>query len=59
MSQEMGTSGASYPLSDDDRVIAERARRFVDDELIPQPASEYFVGGSPDRIRDRSVEAPQ
>ena len=35
MNEEMGTSGASYPLSDDDRVIAERARRFVDDELIP------------------------
>ena len=26
---------SSYPLSDEDREIAERARRFVDDELIP------------------------
>jgi acyl-CoA dehydrogenase len=46
----MGT----YPLSDEDREIQERARRFVDEELIPHEVeAEMHDGRLPDELRDR------
>jgi acyl-CoA dehydrogenase len=52
MSSAMKTS--PYPLSDDDRAIAERARRFVDDELIPwEIHAEEHEGRIPDDTKTR------
>ena len=45
---------SSYPLSEDDRAIADRARRFVDDELIPwEVHAEEHEGLLPEDTRDR------
>ncbi|MCI0633166.1 MAG: acyl-CoA/acyl-ACP dehydrogenase [Actinobacteria bacterium] len=44
---------SSYPLSDADREIAERARRFVDEELIPHEVEAEMHGGLPDELRER------
>src|SRR5947209_15465256 len=44
----------SYPMSDEDREIQERARRFVDEELIPwEVHAEMHEGGIPDDVRRR------
>src|SRR5205814_6679517 len=43
---------STYPLSDDDRDIQERARRFVDEELIPwEQHAEEHEGHVPDDVR--------
>ncbi len=45
---------STYPLSDADREIAERARRFVDEELIPHEVEAEMDGGRlPDQLRER------
>jgi acyl-CoA dehydrogenase len=36
---------SAYPMSDEDRAIQERARRFVDDELIPHEVEAEMNGG--------------
>jgi acyl-CoA dehydrogenase len=36
---------STYPMSDEDREIQERARRFVDDELIPHEVEAEMNGG--------------
>jgi acyl-CoA dehydrogenase len=51
----------SYPLSDADRDIQERARRFVDEDLIPwEEHAEFHEGKIPDDVRkqhhERAVE---
>jgi acyl-CoA dehydrogenase len=47
----------TYPLSDEDRAIQERARGFVDDELIPwEEHAEANGGHIPDDARDRHHE---
>ena len=44
----------SYPMSDEDREIQERARRFVDEELIPwEVHAEMHEGEIPDDVRRR------
>ncbi|HEY7478232.1 MAG TPA: acyl-CoA dehydrogenase family protein [Actinomycetota bacterium] len=44
----------TYPLSQDDRDVQERARRFVDEELIPwEVHAEEHGGHVPDEVRDR------
>lgn len=46
----MGT----YPMTDEDRAIQERARRFVEDELIPHEVEAEMNGGRlPDELRER------
>ncbi|HZD18283.1 MAG TPA: acyl-CoA dehydrogenase family protein [Actinomycetota bacterium] len=46
----MGT----YPMSDEDREIQERARRFVEDELIPHEVEAEMHGGRlPAEVRER------
>jgi acyl-CoA dehydrogenase len=43
-----------YPVSDEDREIQERARRFVDDELIPHEVEAEMNGGRlADDVRER------
>ena len=37
---------STYPMSDEDREIQERARRFVDDELIPHEVEAFPQGES-------------
>ena len=45
---------ASYPLSDEDREIQQRARRFIDDELIPwEVHAEEHEGQIPEDARAR------
>ena len=47
----------TYPLSEDDRAIQERARRFVDDELIPwEQHAEAHAGAIPPDVRERHHE---
>ena len=51
----------TYPLSDEDRAIQERTRRFVDEELIPwEEHAEANDGRIPDDERskhhDRAIE---
>jgi alkylation response protein AidB-like acyl-CoA dehydrogenase len=42
----------TYPMSDEDRQIQERARRFVDEELIPHEVEAEMNGGRvPDDVR--------
>ena len=42
----------TYPMSDADREIQERARRFVEDELIPHEVEAEMHGGRlPDEVR--------
>jgi alkylation response protein AidB-like acyl-CoA dehydrogenase len=44
----------TYPMSEDDRQIQERARRFVDQELIPYEVEAEMNGGRvPDEVRER------
>jgi alkylation response protein AidB-like acyl-CoA dehydrogenase len=44
----------TYPMSDEDREIQERARRFVDEELIPHEVEAEMNGGRiPDEVRER------
>jgi len=44
----------AYPMSDEDREIQERARRFVDEELIPHEVEAEMNGGRlPDELRER------
>jgi acyl-CoA dehydrogenase len=48
----VSTTVATYPLSDADREIQERARRFVDDELIPlEVETELADGKISDELR--------
>jgi acyl-CoA dehydrogenase len=43
----------TYPLSDEDRAIQERARRFVDEELIPwEQHAEEHGGRIPDDVKE-------
>jgi acyl-CoA dehydrogenase len=45
---------STYPLSDEDRAILERARRFVDEELIPwEEHAEEHGGRVPEDVRAR------
>jgi acyl-CoA dehydrogenase len=44
----------TYPMSDEDREIQDRARRFVDDELIPHEVEAEMNGGRlSDDLRER------
>jgi acyl-CoA dehydrogenase len=44
----------THPMSDEDRAIQERARRFVDDELIPHEVQAEMNGGRiSDELRER------
>ena len=48
---------SSYPLSDEEREIQQRARGFVDEELIPyEVEAEMNGGGLPDGVRERHHE---
>ena len=45
---------STYPLADEDREIQERARRFVDEELIPHEVEAEMNGGRiSDELRER------
>jgi len=45
---------STYPMSDEDREIQERARRFVDEELIPHEVEAEMNGGRlPAEVRER------
>jgi acyl-CoA dehydrogenase len=45
---------STYPMSEEDREIQERARRFVDEELIPHEVEAEMNGGRlPDELRER------
>jgi acyl-CoA dehydrogenase len=47
----------TYPLSDEEREIQDRARRFVDEELIPYEVEAEMNGGRlPDGVRERHHE---
>jgi len=44
----------AYPMSDEDRAIQDKARRFVDDELIPLEVEAEMHGGEiPDEVEER------
>jgi acyl-CoA dehydrogenase len=45
---------STYPMSDEEREIQDRARRFVDEELIPHEVEAETNGGRlPDEVRER------
>jgi acyl-CoA dehydrogenase len=49
-----GERVSTYPLSDEDREIQERTRRFVEEELIPHEVEAEMNGGRiPDEVRER------
>ena len=49
----------TYPMSDEDRAIQERARRFVDEELIPYEVdAEMNQGELPPAVKAAAVPTP-